>query len=158
MVSYPCSISWWWLGRRVVSDKYRASRFQPQVDPDNYASVAAALKADRERSRVCGPGYEEIYAPTAGGPRPRAQKCCYNQNTETLVIVMTNPGSGGRASYSWIQYDGVDSESWEELKMMDSTNEFVTQVLSGYPWLDTSYGQLPRTRGETFELGFGEYL
>jgi hypothetical protein len=71
---------------------------------------------------------------------------------------MTDPGSGGRASYSWIQYDGVDSESWEELKMMDSTNEFVTQVLSGYPWLDTSYGQLPRTRGETFELGFGEYL
>jgi len=130
----------------------------PIVDPDNYAAMAAALKYDRERSRVCGPGYEEIYAPTSGGPRPRAQKCCYNANTETLVIVMTDPSVGGRAQYTWIQYDGVLASDWELLKSSTSTNDFVNDALAGLPWLRTSYGTLPRTRTETFELGTQEYL
>jgi len=130
----------------------------PIVDPDNYAAMAAALKYDRERSRVCGPGYEEIYAPTSGGPRPRAQKCCYNANTETLVIVMTDPSVGGRAQYTWIQYDGVLASDWELLKSSTSTNDFVNDALAGLPWLRTSYGTLPRTRTEIFELGTQEYL
>jgi len=141
-----------------VSDKFRARHFMPIVDPDNYAAMAAALKYDRERSRVCGPGYEEIYAPTSGGPRPRAQKCCYNANTETLVIVMTDPSVGGRAQYTWIQYDGVLASDWELLKSSTSTNDFVNDALAGLPWLRTSYGTLPRTRTEIFELGTQEYL
>ena len=141
-----------------MSDRYRARRFMPSVDPDNYAAIAAALKHDRETSRVCGPGYEEIYAPQSDPLRPRAQKCCYNPATETLVIVMTDPGAGGRPRYSWIQYDMVIPEMWQELKSGTSTNEFVNQALSGMPWLTTSFGQLPRTRSETFEMGFQEYL
>ena len=141
-----------------MSDRYRAKRFQPMVDPDNYAAIAAALKFDREYSRLCGPGYDEIYAPTSGGPRPRAQKCCYNPATQTLVIVMTDPGVGGRPRYSWIQYDMLSQDMWDELKSGSSTNEFVTQALMGWPWLNTSYGQLPRTRSESFVLGFDEYL
>lgn len=141
-----------------MSDKFRARHFMPIVDPDNYAAMAAALKYDRERSRVCGPGYEEIYAPTSGGPRPRAQKCCYNANTETLVIVMTDPSVGGRAQYTWIQYDGVLASDWELLKSSTSTNDFVNDALAGLPWLRTSYGTLPRTRTEIFELGTQEYL
>jgi hypothetical protein len=43
-----------------MSDRYRARRFMPSVDPDNYAAIAAALRHDREASRLCGPGYEEI--------------------------------------------------------------------------------------------------
>jgi hypothetical protein len=52
----------------------------------------------------------------------------------------------------------VIPEMWQELKSGTSTNEFVTQALSGFPWLTTSFGQLPRTRSETFEMGFQEYL
>jgi len=141
-----------------MSDKYRAKHFMPVVDPDNYAAVAAALKYDRERSRLCGPGYEEIYAPTSGGPRPRAQKCCYNANTQTLVIVMTDPGAGGRAQYTWIQYDGISAQDWDDLKFADSTNEFVNDALEGLPWLRTSFGKLPRTRAETFEVGTQDYM
>lgn len=141
-----------------MSDRYRAKRFMPSVDPDNYAAIAATLKFDRERSRVCGPGYEEIYAPQSTGTRPRAQKCCYNQSTETLVIVMTDPGVGGRPQYSWIQYDMVTPDMWAELKTMDSTNQFVNEALSGFPWLNTSFGKLPRTRSETFEVGFQDYM
>lgn len=141
-----------------MSDKYRARHFMPIVDPDNYAAVAATLKYDRERSRLCGPGYEEIYAPTSGGPRPRAQKCCYNASTETLVIVMTDPGVGGRAQYTWIQYDKIPMSYWNLLKTSDSTNEFVNDALAGLPWLRTSFGALPRTRAEIFEVGAQEYL
>ena len=141
-----------------MSDRFRARHFMPVVDPDNYAAVAAALKYDRERSRLCGPGYDEIYAPTSGGPRPRAQKCCYNPSTETLVIVMTDPGVGGRAQYTWIQYDNIRSDLWEQLKTGSSTNDFVNDALMGLPWLRTSYGTLPRTRAETFEVGATEYL
>ena len=71
---------------------------------------------------------------------------------------MTDPGAGGRPRYSWIQYDMVIPEMWQELKSGTSTNEFVNQALSGMPWLTTSFGQLPRTRSETFEMGFQEYL
>jgi len=141
-----------------MSDRYRARHFRPVVDYDNYAAIAAALKYDRERSRVCGPGYEEIPAPTSGGPRPRAQKCCYNANTETLVIVMTDPSVGGRAQYTWIQYDGVLPEMWDMLKTANSTNDFVNDALLGLPWLRTSYGTLPRTRAETFEVGVQEHM
>jgi hypothetical protein len=141
-----------------MSDKYRARHFMPAVDYDSYAAIAAALRYDRERSRLCGPGYEEIYAPTSGGPRPRAQKCCYNANTETLVIVMTDPGVGGRAQYTWIQYDNIIPELWNILKTGSSTNDFVNDALKGLPWLRTSYGTLPRTRAETFEVGATEYL
>jgi hypothetical protein len=130
----------------------------PVVDYDNYAAISSALKYDRDRSRLCGPGYEEIYAPTSGGPRPRAQKCCYNANTETLVIVMTDPGVGGRAQYTWIQYDNIVTELWEILKVGTSTNDFVNDALAGLPWLRTSFGTLPRTRAEIFEVGTQEYL
>ena len=139
-----------------MSDKYRANRFQPVVDYNNYAAIAAALKNDKERSRVCGPGYEEINAPTSGGPRPRALKCCYNPTTETLVIVMTDPGADGRPQYSWIQYDQVEQGLWDELKSMPSTNDFVEGALLGFPWDNTSYGELPRTRAQIFQVGFNE--
>ena len=139
-----------------MSDRYRAQRFTPVVDSDNYAAIAAALKADKERSRLCGPGYEEIYAPQSDGIRPRAQRCCYNKTTETLMIVMTDAGVGGRPQYTWIQYDMVTPDMWEELKDADSTNSFVTSTLNGWPWLETSYGLLPRTRTDSFGVGFLE--
>lgn len=141
-----------------MSDRYRARRFTPIVDPNNYAAVAAALKAEKERSRLCGPGYEEIYAPQSNLERPRAQRCCYNRTTETLMIVMTDPGVGGRPKYTWIQYDGVTKDMWQQLKSTDSTNDFVTDMLAGVPWLETNYGLLPRTRGESFEVGFLDNL
>lgn len=141
-----------------MSNRYRAQRFAPVVSYDNYAAITAALKADRENSRLCGPGYEEINAPQSGGPRPRAQKCCYNKHTETLMIVMTDPGVGGRPQYTWIQYDLVTPDMWEQLKLMDSTNDFVNDALAGLPWLRTSYGQLPRTRTDSFEIGVQDFL
>jgi hypothetical protein len=52
----------------------------------------------------------------------------------------------------------VTPDMWDELQNGSSTNEFVTQALNGWPWLTTSFGQLPRTRSETFEMGFEEYL
>lgn len=134
-----------------MADKYRANRFAPKVDPDSYAAIAAALKADRERSRVCGPGYEEIVAPTSGTGRPRAQKCCYNRITETLVIVMSDWQRGGRMKLTWIQYDDVPEDLWEELKGADSTNDFVNGTLYSWPWIETFYGALPRTRDEAFK-------
>jgi hypothetical protein len=139
-----------------MSDRYRAQRFTPVVSYENYASIAAALKADKERSRLCGPGYEEIYAPQSDGVRPRAQRCCYNKSTETLMIVMTDPGVSGRPNYTWIQYDNIAPELWDQLKTMDSTNEFVNDALAGHPWLKTSYGLLPRTRNDSFGVGFLE--
>jgi len=134
-----------------MADKYRGERFSPKVDPDSYAAIAAALKADRERSRVCGPGYEEIPAPTSGGNRPRAQKCCYNRTTETLVIVMSDWQRGGRMKLTWIQYDDVPEDLWIELKEnYDSTNDFINGPLYSWPWIETFYGALPRTRDESF--------
>ena len=52
-----------------MADNYRGQRFKPETDPDNYAAIAAALKQERENSRLCGPGYEEIDAPTSGKGR-----------------------------------------------------------------------------------------
>lgn len=141
-----------------MSDRYRARRFTPVTDYNNYAAIAATLKADKERSRLCGPGYEEIYAPQSDTTRPRAQKCCYNKNTETLMIIMTDPGAGGRPQYTWVQYDQVSADMWNDLKSGVSTNEFINTALSGMPWGITSYGQLPRTRTDSFDLGFEEYL
>lgn len=134
-----------------MSDKYRAERFAAKVDPDNYAAIAAILKKEKENSRLCGPGYEEIPAPTSGGKRPRAKKCCYNSYTDTLVIVMTDPGPGNKPKLTWIQYDDVTDEMWEQLKTSTSTNDFVTTVLYGWPWIETFYGALPRTRDEAFK-------
>jgi hypothetical protein len=133
-----------------MADKYRSSRFKPEVDPDNYAAIAAALKNERERSRLCGPGYQEIDAPTSGGPRPRAKKCCYNYNTKTLIIVMTDPGPGNLPKYTWIEYADVDDFLWEGLKDANSTNEFVQEALLNHPYTVTDSGSLPRTRGEAF--------
>lgn len=141
-----------------MSDKYRAQRFSPVTSYENYAAITAALKADRERSRLCGPGYEEINAPQSNAARPRAQKCCYNKHTETLMIIMTDPGSDGRPQYTWVQYDAVTTDMWDDLKSRLSTNDFVTDTLSGFSWQITSYGQLPRTRTDSFEVGFEEYL
>lgn len=141
-----------------MSDKYRARRFAPVADYNSYAAIAATLKADKERSRLCGPGYEEIHAPQSDSPRPRAQKCCYNKNTETLMIIMTDPGEGGRPRYTWVQYDQVSEDMWEDLKGGISTNDFVNDALSSTPWEITSYGRLPRTRTDSFDLGFEEYL
>ena len=140
-----------------MSDKYRAKRFAPVVDYDAYAAITAALKADRANSRLCGPGYEEINAPQSNLARPRAQKCCYNAQTETLMIVMTDPGVGGYPQYTWVQYDNINSGLWEQLKTMDSTNDFVNDVLDGLPWARTSYGKLPRTRIDSFEIGVQDF-
>ena len=141
-----------------MSNRYRAQRFAPVVDYDAYAAITAALKADRSNSRLCGPGYEEINAPQSDMTRPRAQKCCYNAHTETLMIVMTDPGVGGRPQYTWIQYAEVTPEMWQLLKVMDSTNDFVNDVLEGLPWARTSYGMLPRTRTDSFEIGVQDFL
>jgi hypothetical protein len=134
-----------------MADNYRGQRFKPETDPDNYAAIAAALKQERENSRLCGPGYEEINAPTSGKGRPRAQKCCYNKTTETLVIVMSDWQRGGRMKLTWIQYDDVTEDMWAELKDADSTNDFITSTLYGWPWIETYFNTLPRTRDEAFK-------
>jgi len=150
-----------------MADKYRTKRFSPEVDPDAYAAYAAAEKRDREASRLCGPGYEEIDAPTKSkgdkNPRPRAQKCCFNRNTSedreqgTLVIVMTDPGPGGRPKYTWIQYDNVPHYLWDDgLKTALSTNEFIQEALLGYHYTVSSFGDLPRTRDDSFNIGTTE--
>jgi hypothetical protein len=133
-----------------MSNNYRNQRFRPQTDPDNYAAIVAALKADERNSRVFGAGYEEIPAPTRGivgrdgRTRPRAWKCGYNRNTGTLVIIMRD--------YTWIQYDEVPAEMWDDgLKIADSTNEFVQEALLNWPYKKSAFGSLPRTRPESFE-------
>jgi hypothetical protein len=136
-----------------MADKYRAKRYRPEVDPNNYAAIAAALSNERQRSRTCGPGYEEIDAPTKQtGPnaRPRAKKCCYNQNTKTLIIVMTDPGPNNMPKYTWIEYADVEDFLWEGLKDAQSTNEFVQEALLNHPYTVTQAGSLPRTREEAF--------
>lgn len=140
-----------------MSDKYRSKRFKAEVDPDNYAAIAAVLRHEQESSRLCGPGYQEIAAPTSGGKRPRAKKCCYNQHTETLVIVMTDPQAGEKPKLTWIQYDDVTSEMWDQLQNSGSTNDFVTTVLYGWPWIETFYGALPRSREEAFKDAAGAF-
>jgi hypothetical protein len=126
-----------------MSDRYRANRFKPQVDPDNYAAIAAALKAAQTRSATFGPGYEEIPAPTRGLGRARAWKCGYNRNTGTLVIIMRD--------YTWIEYDEVPEEMWDSgLKVAQSTNEFVQEALLNWPYVKTDFGKLPRTKPESF--------
>lgn len=130
-------------------DRYRSRRFKPQVDYDNYAAITSALQHDKVRSRVFGPGYQEIYAPTSGGERPRALKAGYNPYTQTLVIIM-------RDRYTWIQYDSISPEMWEELLLSTSTNDYVETTLLGWPWMQINYGSLPRTRGQHFDLGFDE--
>ena len=131
-------------------DRYRSRRYKP-ASYDDYAATIAAIDFDKGRSRVFGPGYEDIYAPTSGGDRPRAMKAGYNYNTQTLIIIM-------RDKYTWIQYDQVPLEMWNELRSSSSTNDYVTTTLSSWPWQVVNYGALPRTRGQHFELGFDEYL
>lgn len=122
---------------------YRGRRYKPVVDPDSYAAIAAVLRHDQNTSRVFGPGYEEIDAPTRGTTdakgrkRPRAYKCGYNYETQTLVIIM-------RDKYTWIQYDGVPPEMWENFRDYGaSTNEFVQEALLGWPYVKTNRGDLP---------------
>jgi len=129
-------------------DRYRSSRYKP-ASYEDYASTISAIDRDANRSRVFGPGYEEIYAPTSGGVRPRAMKAGYNPNNETLVIIM-------RDNYTWIQYDQVTYDMWSDLVNAASTNDYVNTVLSGWPWQVVNYGNLPRTRSQHFELGFEE--
>ena len=129
-------------------DRYRSRRYKP-ASYDEYAATIAAIDKDAERSRVFGPGYQEIYAPTSGGERPRALKAGYNYNTQTLVIIM-------RDRYTWIQYDAVDSYMWDLLVNSSSTNDFIHDSLDPWPWQVVNYGNLPRTRGQHFELGFDE--
>lgn len=129
-------------------DRYRSSRYKP-ASYEDYAATISAIDRDANRSRVFGPGYEEIYAPTSGGPRPRAMKAGYNPNNETLVIIM-------RDNYTWIQYDQVTPDMWSILTNSLSTNDYVDTVLASWPWQVVNYGNLPRTRSQNFELGFEE--
>jgi hypothetical protein len=131
-------------------DRYRSRRYRP-ASYDEYAATIAAIDTEATRSRVFGPGYEEIYSPTSGGDRPRAMKAGYNYNMQTLVIIM-------RDKYTWVQYDQVTPEMWDELKSAPSTNDYVNTVLAGWPWMVINYGALPRTRGQHFELGFDDYI
>ena len=104
------------------------------------------LTEDASRSRVFGPGYEEIVAPTSDPMgRSRALKCGYNWSTQTLVIIFRD--------MTWVQYDGVDDHMWEALRMAYSTHTYVNTFLAGWDWSETSYGQLPRTRGNSFSQG-----
>lgn len=104
------------------------------------------LSEDAGRSRVFGPGYEEIVAPTSDPTgRSRALKCGYNWSTQTLVIIFRD--------MTWVQYDGVDDHMWEALWKAYSTNTYVNTFLAGWPWSETSYGQLPRTKPDNFRQG-----
>ena len=130
---------------------YRNQRFRPQTDMDQYAATLAAMKASDANSRLFGAGYEEIDAPTRhivdskGRVRPRAYKCGYNRQTQTLVIIM-------RDNYTWIEYDEVPPEMWDDgLKKATSTNEFIQEALLNWPYKKTTFGNLPRTRPEAFE-------
>ena len=134
-----------------MADNYRSNRFSPKTDMNQYNATLAAMKAESSNSRVFGAGYEEIEAPskhiadTKGRYRPRAYKCGYNRNTQTLVIIM-------RDNYTWIQYDEVPPDMWDEgLKVARSTNEFVQEALLGWPYKKSTFGSLPRTRPEGFD-------
>jgi len=129
-------------------DKYRSRRYKP-ASYEDYAATLSAIDKDASKSRTFGPGYQEIYAPTTGGDRPRAMKAGYNYENETLIIIM-------RDNYTWIQYDQVSPEMWDSLLTAGSSNEYVHTVLEGWPWKVVNYGNIPRTRGQHFELGSGE--
>ncbi len=113
---------------------------------EDMARIENLLNEDTRKSRVFGPGYEEIVAPTSDpNGRSRALKCGYNWATQTLVIMFRD--------MTWVQYDGVENNYWEALKMAYSTNTYVNTFLADWPWSETSYGQLPRTKPDNFRQG-----
>ena len=120
------------------------------IDMEN-RGLRPLIPSGRLFSSICGPGYEEIDAPTTDPSRPRAQKCCYNpsagseDNSGYLAILMRDS--------SLIGYDNVTKEMWDELKGIDSTHTFLNTTLMGWQWEKTSYGQLPRTRNQSFNQG-----
>lgn len=94
-------------------------------------------------SALCGPGYESIPAPTTDPSRPRAKACCYGRGLPkgsegTLVVVFRDN--------TWIMYEDVDQDTWDDLKRSDSTGSFLAESgLDGRPSPGTtSYGELPR--------------
>jgi hypothetical protein len=126
---------------------------QHSINEEN-AGRRPLIPSGRLFSSICGPGYEEIDAPTTDPSRPRAHKCCYNPNAGSadnsgyLAIMMRD--------MSLIGYDNVTQDMWDELKSIDSTHTFINTTLGGWQWEKTSYGQLPRTRPQSFNLGTQE--
>lgn len=96
-------------------------------------------------SPMFGDGFEEIVAPskTPAGQPPRAHFCGYHAKAELLVIVFRGPGkqTKGRLSEDagkrpWIFYDGIDEDTWDSLKMANSTGDWLRNELGGYGWTD----------------------
>lgn len=96
-----------------------------------------------DNSALCGPGYESIPAPTTDASRPRAKACCYGRGLPegsegTLVVIFRDN--------TWIMYEDVDQDTWDDLKTSGSTGSFLAESgLDGRPSPGTtSYGELPR--------------
>jgi hypothetical protein len=82
---------------------------------------------DEDIKRKTEPAFQNITAPTINPSRPRAKKLAYSRETETLVIRFRDD--------SWIGYDGVPIEMWNDLKASNSTGRYLKYSgLDDYPW------------------------
>lgn len=72
---------------------------------------------EEEKPRETEPAFQNITAPTINPARPRAKKLAYSRETETLVIRFRDD--------SWIGYDGIPVEMWNDLKASNSTGRYL---------------------------------
>jgi len=71
--------------------------------------------------------YRVMPAPTTNPERPRARKLAYSRESQTLVIKFRDG--------SWIGYDDIPVEFWNDLKASDSTGKYLAASgIDNMPW------------------------
>ena len=93
-----------------------------------------------EAPRKTEPAFQNITAPTTNPARPRAKKLAYSKETETLVIKFRDD--------SWIGYDGIPVEMWNDLKASNSTGKYLKYSgIDDHPWYNFNPSDMePETR------------
>lgn len=95
---------------------------------------------EEDTARKTEPSFQNMIAPTTNPARPRAKKLAYSKETETLVIRFRDD--------SWIGYDGIPVEIWNDLKASNSTGLYLKHSgLDNHPWYNFNPSDMePETR------------